>query len=104
DGLQPAALGVGQLGVEVGNQGAQVFLLGNGAIGFMGIEIAIGAFAHAPGNMHIECERWQLQHQRLASFSSSWRIARARWLRVFFTSAGSSAAVQFCSRTKNSGS
>ena len=52
---------------------------------FVGIEVAVGALALAPGQVDIQTQGRQL-HQRWRRASSSRALALARWLMRFFTS------------------
>ncbi len=48
-----------QFQVEISQERIDVLTFGESRTGLMRIEIAIRAFTHAPGNVHVECERWQ---------------------------------------------
>ena len=56
-----AALHPGQILCEVLQQGIDVGLLGKLAVLLMGIEIAVGAFTHTPGDVHVEAQGRHLQ-------------------------------------------
>ncbi len=51
-----AAPDVGQLLFQVAEQRRHIAFLGNVAFGLMGIEVAIGTFAHTPGDVHIKAQ------------------------------------------------
>ena len=75
-----------------------VALFGNGP-GGVRIEVAVRTLSHAPGPVHVERQRNRLgiqrhaQPQRLARSTAISRKAAPRWLRRFFSSAVSDAAV-----------
>ena len=62
DRLQGAAMHPVQVLVQVGEQGVQVGALRQLRLALMGVEVAVGAFAHAPGHVHIERQRRGGEH------------------------------------------
>src|SRR3954469_9941001 len=84
--------------LEVSDERVAVFGLGNFPFRLVRIEVAVGTFAHAPGNMHVQgerrqhLERWSdrrrldygLAHRPSRSRASSRRSALPRWLTRFF--------------------
>ncbi|MNC53220.1 hypothetical protein D3C75_1026130 [compost metagenome] len=96
DRPQLAAMGGGQVGVEVGEQGVDVGFFRQFRAGGVGVEVAVRAFAHAPRDVDIQRQRRQLElpgrrharraamvaHAAQARFSRclSRAMARARWL------------------------
>src|SRR5690606_18366370 len=62
DGGQPPALRQLQILVQVGHKGVHIGVLRQLVTPLMGVEITVGAFAHAPGNVDIEGQRGKLQH------------------------------------------
>ena len=107
--------------LEVGDDRIDVARLRHLAPRLVRIEVAIGAFLQAPGHVHVERERRQRReahaprggdgdracgrHQSAPRRRATRRAAAmARWLRRFFSGAGSSAAVRFRSGTRKYGS
>ena len=94
---RPPARALG-LGREVGFHRREEFRLRHLACERMGIEVAVGTLAHAPGHVRVERQRHPRRIERAqassrASRALSRRKARPRWLRRFFSSGESSAAV-----------
>src|SRR5690606_19386586 len=58
---EPAALNLIEILVEIGQQRRDVFIFRQLRPGRMGIEVAVRALAHAPGDMHVGRQRWQLE-------------------------------------------
>ena len=110
DRTQLSVMYLRQISIEIGQQGVDVFFFRQVGPGGVGVEVAIRALLHAPGNVHIECKGRQRKaaagrggHARPSRCFSK-AIARARWLIWFFSAAGSSALEQSRSGTQNSGS
>src|SRR5690606_35807909 len=123
---EPAALNLIEILVEIGQQRRDVFIFRQLRPGRMGIEVAVRALAHAPGDMHVGCQRRQLQAAsskrqvaRVVFACSLWlaacgfhipsralsnAMARARWLSWFLSAGVSSALERSRSGTQNSGS
>jgi len=99
------------LGFEIGEQRRHVFVLGRKRR-HVSVEIAVRAPAHAPRQMHVERERrWGASPafarrgaHRVASRAMRHCMALARWLMAFLAAGSSSAAVQSCPGTRNTGS
>ncbi|MNF68715.1 hypothetical protein D3C84_505800 [compost metagenome] len=128
DRAQRPAMHSGQVLVEVGEQGVDVLLFRQRRPGGVGVEVAVGALLHAPGDVDIQRQGRQLEAAsgklqavrgalacglRLTAWGCCFHIpnrclsramARARWLSWFFSAAGSSALEQSRSSTQNSGS
>ncbi len=58
---EPAALDLIEILVEIGQQRRDVFIFRQLRPGRMGIEVAVRALAHAPGDMHVGRQRRQLE-------------------------------------------
>ena len=97
-----------QIVIEIGDQRIDVGVERRCALGLVRIEIAVGTFAYAPRQMHVERKWRQTQHraQRTAarSFSRSCANARPRWLMRFFSDGSNSAAPMPRPGPKTSGS
>ncbi len=124
DRAQFTAMGGVQVLVEVGQQRVDVLFFRQHRAGGMGVEVAIRAFAHAPGNMDVQRQGRQLRQRRPRRLRTamdqrlrgrgpghfrprrcrSRAMARARWLSWFFSTGFSSALEQSRSGTQNSGS
>jgi len=102
--VHPPVLDPRRLDVEVPDERIDVRRIGLTGLQLMRIEIAVRAFAHAPGHVHVKRQRFA-DHTRLdrgpgadiaraASASRSARIALPRWLKAFFCAGSSSAAVR----------
>src|SRR5690606_27370830 len=61
-GVDGAVPGQGQVVVEVGEQGVDVGVEGEFAAGLVRVEVAVGAFADAPGEVDVEGQGWGGQH------------------------------------------
>ena len=72
------------------------------------VEIAVGALAHAPGQVDVQRQRRRREHHASSpgsvSAATSARRALPRWLIEFLCAASSSAAITSPSPTRNSGS
>ena len=70
------------------------------------VEIAVRAFAHAPGKVHVDRQRWQRGHRANSAISSVRRAAQAwpRWLSACLRAGGSCAAEGPAAETPNNGS
>src|SRR5690606_24130921 len=62
DGVDGTAPGQGQVVVEVGEEGVDVGVKGEFAAGLVRVEVAVGAFSYAPGEVDVEGERRGGQH------------------------------------------
>ena len=119
-----------QILLQIRYQRRDIFLLGKTTVTDMGVEVTVGALAHAPGNMDVGRQRRELQvasFKRQAVRVAGWvclrlgacglrlgqlspkrlrksAIALALWLMRFLSAAGSSALAQSLSGTQNSGS
>lgn len=123
DRCQPAPLHLFDILIQVGQQCVDIGGFRQLGAGGVGIEVAVRAFAHAPGDVHVR-RQWRQRVERrrlvLPGYRSGCRVggndhamprrclssdmARARWLSWFFSAAGSSALEQSHSGTQNSGS
>ncbi|MNP25861.1 hypothetical protein D3C76_1186870 [compost metagenome] len=126
DRAQLAAVHMGQIGMQVGEQRGDVFVFRQFRAGGVGVEVAVRAFAHAPGDVDVGRQGRQLEavsgkRQAVRALTCGLRlgacrclhnpnrclsraIARARWLMRFLSSAASSALEHSRSGTQNSGS
>ena len=110
-GLHDAVLHEGQIRLQICQQCRNILGFRQRAR-LVGIEIAIGAFALAPGQVHVKAQRGELQcaHQpggggRLrSSAATSCAQATARWLTRFLVRGASCAALQLNAATWNNGS
>ena len=59
DGVDLAAPDQRQRAFEIGLERVEVFGFGETVVGFVRVEVAIGALAYAPGDVHVERERRQ---------------------------------------------
>ncbi len=102
---QFAAPGTGGLERQVRLEGAEIPRPRRIVTGSVGIEVTVGALAHAPGQVHVQRQRHaSAVHQISCSLRASSRSALPRWLLRFFSSALNSAELQPSSGTRNSGS
>jgi hypothetical protein len=119
DRRQPAALYLLQIGIQVRQQRVDISVFGQRGAGSMGVEVAVRAFAHAPGDVNVGRQWRQFQMRYRRRFRSaavggcghaiprrclSRAMARARWLSWFLSFGASSALEQSRSGTQNRGS
>ncbi|MNZ83191.1 hypothetical protein D3C78_1019130 [compost metagenome] len=74
------AIDSAQFLVEVGQQGIDVRLFRQLRRSRVGVEVAVRAFAHAPGNMDVQRQRRQLRQGRPRCLGSKASLAQVQWL------------------------